>query len=140
MSNGKFYFTALCLFVVVIGCKQKGIDKNEVLNDLAAYYATNKICFDSLALKLSDTTIGNSEISFIAARMKIKRNNKEYKKLYFRDWGISPENRSFSAKELGYGIDCGFFYLLQKREDYFENTRLIYKKISGNWYGYIYFN
>ena len=142
MKHIRFYFLSVIYLFTIASCEEsynRSVDNPTVLGDLKEYYFNNKTSFDSFAIKLIDTVDRSAEIKFITRKMK-PINSKGYHKLFFSNGYIGDTKETFEAKELGYGISCGFFYSQKNTRDSFENKRLIYKRIDNCWYSYIYFN
>lgn len=69
------------------------------------------------------------------------KNNHGYGTLHLDNNNIILNGeKAFIAKEIGYGVTCGFLFIPNNKKDYFENSRIVYKKIKGNWCAYIYYN
>jgi len=121
------------------GCNQKKIDQDVVLSQLQQSYIDNKNSFDSLKVAVADTSIQEPAIRQIAKKI-VLRNNFGFGKLLLSTAVSSKNEKAFNVRELEYGISCGYLYIRNPIRDSFLNSRLVYKKIDGNWYSYIYFN
>ena len=127
----------LIILVLITGCDQS-FDNKVVLNDLNNCFLNNKAVFDSLRDKFQE--VGHDKNDWkLQRRIKLK-SNKGYNMLYNTQYVTYEEDITFGVRELDYGIRCGFFYLPNEKEDYFENPRVIRKRAEGAWYSYIYFN
>ena len=126
-------------FCMMYGCNQKKIDQDVVLSQLQQSYIDNKNSFDSLKVAVADTSIQEPAIRQIAKKI-VLRNNFGFGKLLLSTAVSSKNEKAFNVRELEYGISCGYLYIRNPIRDSFLNSRLVYKKIDGNWYSYIYFN
>jgi hypothetical protein len=135
------YFLILIItYTLVSGCNST-LDNNKVLNELNRCYYDNKPFFDSLATKLSDTTFSVKNLNSLLKTIKLK-SNEGYETLFYTPNSIThnDDERTFYVKELGYGIQSGFFHSSNETNNVFENPRMVYRRIQLNWFSFIYFN
>lgn len=137
-NNYKFFFIGVLLIMIIYSCSQK-IDKNLILTDLKRCFYENENSFDSLGVVIADTSLKDRDIKIRAKKIVLK-NNVGFENLFLSTNVTTDNDKAFNVKELDYGVSCGFLYIRNPNKDYFENTRLIYKRINNNWYSYIYFN
>lgn len=137
LSN-KLLMLFTCLFIIY-SCNQKKIEQDIVISQLRVSYSINKNSFDSLKVALGDTSLSEKAIQQIAKKIMLK-NNFGFGKLLLSATVSSKNEKAFNVKELDYGVSCGYLYIRNPIQDSFANSRLVYKKIDGNWYSYLFFN
>jgi hypothetical protein len=128
------------LFIAAFtSCFQEKFEKETVLSNISDYYKTNKSAFDSLALYITDSTKDRRLVKGLTSVTKFKA-YKGYGRALFSDSGHINYKPTWYLKEYGYGIQCGLFFDHQAKENRFENPRMVYRRIEGGWFSYIYFN
>lgn len=133
-----FFIFFVCT-ITIFSCYQNKIDQNVITKQLFQSYTENKNSFDSLKMALGDTSISEIEIKQFARNLVLK-NNFGFGKLILSSTISTKEEKAFNVKELDYGVSCGYLYIMNPIQDSFTNPRLVYKKIDGNWYSYLFFN
>ena len=118
----------LIILVFITGCNQS-FDNKVVLNDLNNCFWNNKAVFDSLRDKFQEVGHDKNDRK-LQRRIKLK-SDKGYDMLYNTQYVTYEEDITFGVRELDYGIRCGFFYLPNEKEDYFENPELFGKGQRG---------
>lgn len=132
-------FIIFVYLIIIYSCNQKKIDHDIVISQLRQSYTGNKNSFDSLKVALGDTSLSEKAIQLIAKKVILK-NNFGFGKLLLSATVSSKNEKAFNVKELDYGVSCGYLYIRNLIQDSFANSRLVYKKIDGNWYTYLFFN